>query len=168
MLLRMHSCPDTKNGTSSLQDAGRRQLFTTFSDNVLMYVCDLQVCQEECVGVVLDFLRSTETCRNDPEVVAIADLLENIVCSFENGIGDPESSCLFYDLEDDADRFIGATIESCLSWWIFGPSDSCPALLPFINTTTTCQEILMQTYDEVSCCYVTYVRSEDIVNNITA
>ena len=127
----------------------------------------MQVCQEECVGAVLDFLRSNETCRNDPEVVAIADILENIVCSFENGIGDPESSCLFYDLEDDADRFIGATIESCATWWILiGPSDSCPPLFS-TTVTTTCRQILMQTYDEVSCCYVNYLRSEEIVNNIT-
>ena len=132
-----------------------------------MYACDLQVCQEECVGVVLDFLRSTETCRNDPGVVAIADFLEDIVCSFDNGTGDPESSCLFYDFYDDV-GFIGPTVESCASWWAFVPSDTCPLLLPGVNTTTTCQEILMQTYNDVSCCYVNYVNSEDVVNNITA
>ena len=108
-------------------------------------------------------------CRNDAGVVGRADFLENIMCSFKNGIDDPESSCLFYNIYADS-YFINQTVLSCALQWSpinIGASDNCPPLIPQLNTSISCQEILMQTYNDVGCCYVNFVRSEDLVRTIT-
>ena len=124
------------------------------------------MCQEDCVDSVIDFLTSTEECRNDPEVMYIVQSLESGLCSFRNGVDDPSSSCVFYNSNEDV-RFIEPTLMSCLLWWLNGPSESCPQPFPFVPVNDTCQEVLEQTYDVVSCCYVNFYSQDFIIQNFT-
>ena len=64
----------------------------------------------------MKFLTSTEKCRNDLTINQMASDLENVICSFQNGSNEPNSSCLFYDFDDEQSAFIGATVESCAGW----------------------------------------------------
>ena len=127
--------------------------------------CFMQICKEDCVGEAVDFLTSTKECRNSAENKGIVSYLEDVLCSFED-INNPATSCVYYDTED-VSRYLSLILVSCARWWLEGASDSCPALPDGVSGVDSCEDVLKETYDNVKCCFVTFVSQEDVIQNIT-
>ena len=132
-------------------------------------ISHVQICTEDCVGKVLDFLQSTEECRNDKDIQDLVVYLEDRICSFRDGIDNPESSCaLIFN-----DSFVGDVIEGCIGWWV-DPTDpagepardSCPLRLS-PGAAFECSAALQQASDDFGCCFTTIYSNEEIIANLT-
>ena len=114
-----------------------------------------QVCQEECAGVMLDFLRG---CDGQEAQNAIY-FIQTLVCSYTDD-GDLTTSCWLQNFND-----LEGVITSCIIWWLEGGT-TCPNLPPGVPTNTTCADALKASVELHGCCYRT-LGSQQSVNAST-
>lgn len=117
---------------------------------------------ENCAGVVLDFLRSTEKCRNDKQVKNRAYFLQNELCAYKDGEGNPETSCA---LQNQTGIFV--SIDACFIWWLQN-GNACPPLSSGAPAgTPSCADALQMAVDEYGCCLHNLFGSEKYIEEIT-
>ena len=116
------------------------------------------MCTEECAGKLLDFLQSTEECRESPEVQYMVAGIESRLCAFYDSVDEPESSCYFSAVLGRVDaNQTTATLTACSQWWFPG-SNQC---------SKTCKQALQMNIDRVGCCYEAFFSDPEVVNKTT-
>ena len=116
------------------------------------------MCQDDCAGDIIDFLRSTEKCRNDKEMQDNVVFLQNELCAYKDGEGKPATSCALQNYSK-----IVAPLTYCFGWWLYGGTD-CPV---FLSATTTCTEALKTAVEDYGCCYQNLFGREEFIDAIT-
>ena len=130
-------------------------------DRKQSYHTKFQVCRDTCTGRMLNFLRSTEECRNDEEVQENAYFLENELCAYKDGEGEPETSCAL-----QSESGIRVTV-ACLGWWFFGGSQ-CPALVDGVPVVAlSCADALRTVVGEYGCCLQNIFGTEESIEEAT-
>ena len=125
------------------------------------YHTKFQACRDTCTGRMINFLRSTEECRNDEEVQENAYFLENELCAYKDGEGEPETSCAL-----QSESGIRVTV-ACLGWWFFGGSQ-CPALVNGIPVVaSSCADALRTVVGEYGCCLQNIFGTEESIEEAT-
>ena len=120
-----------------------------------------QVCRDTCAGRMLNFLRSTEECRNDEEVQENASFIEIELCAYKDGEGEPETSCAL-----QSESGIRVTV-ACLGWWFFGGSQ-CPALVDGVPVVaSSCADALRTVVGEYGCCLQNIFGTEESIEEAT-
>jgi hypothetical protein len=108
------------------------------------------VCESGCVRQVVEFLQSTEECRNNATVKGGVDYLQDQLCAYKDG-EDPATSCALEVYNAD----IGYLVKSCIAWWYpesVNKTKCPPRTAP--NTTMDCDEALKTaTETDFGCCY---------------
>ena len=112
---------------------------------------------------MVDFLRSTEECRNNMTVRENADFLQSQLCAYEDG-RTAATSCA---LESDYSKIEGVSL-SCNRW--FGSAmTTCPdpLQLPGFPSPAPCDDALKAAIEQYGCCYENLFGSEEFISEIT-
>ena len=110
---------------------------------------------------MLNFLRSTENCRNDEEAQQNAYFIESELCAYKDGDGKPETSCV---LQSESDIRV---MLACFGWYISRGS-VCPDLYPDIPVTVESCEVALQTaVADYGCCLQNRFGTEESKEELT-
>ena len=107
---------------------------------------------------MLDFLRSTEECRNSMSTRESADYLQSRLCAYKDGTA-ATSCALQTDYSDDAAL-------SCARWFASAIT-TCPAQFPGLPTSAPCADALKVATEQYGCCYETLFGSEEYIGEVT-
>jgi hypothetical protein len=138
--------------------------FTTFqfpSNDVVM-----NLCTKECIGEVIEFLQSTEECRESELNQGAVYLLESELCAISDSEDNKDTTCAEILFGTGETSPIGTAVQSCFGWWFLGGT-ACPALIPQSGATVPCADALKAAQQEYGCCYLNIFDTEEFRNATT-
>ena len=109
---------------------------------------------------MVDFLRSTEECRNNNTVQENVYYLQNELCAYKDG-DNGDTSCALLSYDD-----INGALESCFGWWWPG-NTTCPPLLPGVETNTSCANALKAAVEQYGCCFQNLFSTDQYIDTTT-
>ena len=112
---------------------------------------------------MVDFLRSTEECRNNMAVRERADYLQSRLCAYKDG-RTAATSCV---LETDNSKTEDVGF-SCSAWFV-SEITTCPDPIQFpgVPTRAPCADSLKAAIQQYGCCYEKLFGSEEFISEIT-
>ena len=98
---------------------------------------------------------------NDEEVQENAYFIENELCAYKDGEGEPETSCAL-----QSESGIRVTV-ACWGWWFFGGSQ-CSALVDGVPVVaSSCADALRTVVGEYGCCLQNIFGTEESIEEAT-